>query len=469
MLWFREELEYTIDGEEEKYTAAGINRFRESWYALHLVASFWRVVETTKEIWNFLKTGGAFSWAKTAADITPGMLSDMIVQQQQAGCMQSVQSILADKNVPKQIRTSLRALQQATANVLGTDGHRRLLRHEGVAYTLSFGPPLVFMTPNLADTKQRLLLVVQGEEFSADEDLPCYREMVRALAGDPAGQAFVFELMIRLFFQFVLGVRPEAVGWGRGEFVRHGRRGWFADGAAAACGRASVVGPVLAAFGPIEAQGRGSLHPHILVWLLAIRLQDVLKLLLKDRASFRQRIQRWMLELVRAVLSVQHASILQLPRALLDEQPSLPIAALPFGPTDQRFSRSDGEPEMANLSTDCQNNGEEPKPLFIESRQGSSDWVPATRPHMPIRNRHGEVVSEKEWELKQQEEKTNMWSESIAMTSSGNAPRYRLPPYVNSISSLQQILPSEDYIRQLCHDARDLVIGCAIHFCSKSC
>ena len=41
MLWFREELEYTIDGEEEKYTAAGINRFRESWYALHLVASFW--------------------------------------------------------------------------------------------------------------------------------------------------------------------------------------------------------------------------------------------------------------------------------------------------------------------------------------------------------------------------------------------------------------------------------------------
>ena len=110
-----------------------------------------------------------------------------------------------------------------------------------------------------------------------------------------------------------------------------------------------------------------------------------------------------MLELVRAVLSVQHASILQLPRVLLDEQPSLPIAALPFGPTDQRFSRSDGEPEMANLSTDCQNNGEEPKPLFIESRQGSSDWVPATRPHMPIRNRHGEVVSEEEWELKQKD------------------------------------------------------------------
>ena len=82
--------------------------------------------------------------------------------------------------------------------MLGSDGHRRLLRHEGVAYTLCFGPTLVLITPNLADTKQRLLLVVQGEEYHMDDDLPSYREMAQRLAEDPAGQAFVFELMIWL-------------------------------------------------------------------------------------------------------------------------------------------------------------------------------------------------------------------------------------------------------------------------------
>ena len=30
-------------------------------------------------------------------------------------------------------------------------------------------------------------------------------------------------------------------------------------------------------------------------------------------------------------------------------------------------------------------------------------------------------------------------------------------------------MPSEEWLRHLCHDARDLVIGCAIHTCSPSC
>ena len=60
---------------------------------------------------------------------------------------------------------------------------------------------MVFTTPNLADTKQPLLLIVQGEEFVLDQDLQVpYREMVQRVAADPVGQAIVFELMIRLFF-----------------------------------------------------------------------------------------------------------------------------------------------------------------------------------------------------------------------------------------------------------------------------
>ena len=80
-----------------------------------------------------------------------------------------------------------------------------------------FGPPLIFCTPNLADTKQLLLLVVQGVEVRLDADdlnaeiLPKYRDMMQRLARDPVGQTLVFELIMRLFFIHVLGVRPECL------------------------------------------------------------------------------------------------------------------------------------------------------------------------------------------------------------------------------------------------------------------
>ena len=116
---------------------------------------------------------------------------------------------------------------------------------------------MLFVTPNLADTKQPLLLVVQGEEFSFDASVTAsYREMTQRVARDPVGQAIVFELMIRLFFVHVLGVREELVGWRRGE-VRRAARKWCSDGLAADFSAPWPLGPVAAAFGPVEAQGRG--------------------------------------------------------------------------------------------------------------------------------------------------------------------------------------------------------------------
>ena len=47
-----------------------------------------------------------------------------------------------------------------------------------------------------------------------------------------------------------------------------------------------------AAFGAVEAQGRGSLHPRILVWLIQMSLRDVLDRLMRDRADFKHLIGR---------------------------------------------------------------------------------------------------------------------------------------------------------------------------------
>ena len=48
----------------------------------------------------------------------------------------------------------------------------------------------------------------------------------------------------------------------------------------------TIFGPIAAAFGAVEAQGRGSLHPHILVWLLQAQLQVLLKMLQRERDAF---------------------------------------------------------------------------------------------------------------------------------------------------------------------------------------
>ena len=148
----------------------------------------------------------------------------------------------------------------------------------------------------------------------------------------------------------------------------------------------SALGPVYAAFGPIEARGRGSLHPHVLVWLVLLSLQEALKLLLRDRRSFREHIRRRMQEPVRAVMSVQHSSVLQFPRLLVDQVEASTVNELPFGPAERRHFRTDGEPELPEPQGVHADEAAEPNHLLVESRQQQSaeGYVRAIRPHLAL-------------------------------------------------------------------------------------
>ena len=167
-----------------------------------------------------------------------------------------IQAIIANKDAPQLVREALHAMQMAFAYVLGTDGHRRLCRHEVVGYMTWFGTSLMFCTPNLRDTKQILLVVVQGIEVRLDDDeidpatLPKYRDMMQRLARDPVGQTVMFELIMRLFFIHVLGVRPESLQ-NRRRAKTEAPREWCTDGVAASASAPGICGPVLAFRGEI--------------------------------------------------------------------------------------------------------------------------------------------------------------------------------------------------------------------------
>lgn len=339
-----------------------------------------------------------------------------------------------------------------------------------MAYTLRYGPALCFLTPNLADSRQQLLLVVQGEEFRLEEDVSTtYREMAERLARDPAGQTFVFELMIRLFFVHVLGVQPESVGWRRVEARLKPAR--YHDGVAADFYGWSVVGPIAAAFGAVEAQGRGSLHPHILVWLLLDSLQVVLDMLMRDPATFKARVSLWMRELIAAVVSVQHSSVADFPW-LLHQGAGEFVAPLPFGPNERKRSCANGVRESATadeLGLDPETCPDSRELYYCRpDREGCDDqWPAAVRAELPLRNDVGEVVERDEWTAEFAATTRNMRSRPISASASARMPDYRVGQA--DIDELQRALPSDEFIRELFQDARELVIGCAIHVCSSSC
>ena len=83
----------------------------------------------------------------------------------------SLQRLQTDKDAPTSLREGMNCLHQATPQLIGSNGHRRLLHQEGVAYTLRFCSALIFATPNIADAKQPMLFIFPGEEHSFDADV----------------------------------------------------------------------------------------------------------------------------------------------------------------------------------------------------------------------------------------------------------------------------------------------------------
>ena len=329
-------------------TGCEINRFAEDWPTQHLFQTLYMLCEQKQSTFAFLKNGG-MAFASRVRSLTAETLAAAARIAPRGG----IRELMQNKDVPQIVRDALHAMQLSQADVIGTDGHRRLCRREGWAYMEAFGAPLIFTTPNLADTKQILLLEVQGYkvEFDAShdfaDDLPKYRDMMCRLARDPVGQTVVFELLMRLFFLHVLGVRPECLH-NRRKVARRHTREWCTDGVAASSTFFGVFGPVLAFRGEVEAQGRGSLHPHILVWLVASSLHTVVSLPQRDTDTLQSRLRVWMRAVVSSVEAIHQSSVAALPRRFGNTGTSANLKPH-FTMAQQQLIRFDGQSELHEL------------------------------------------------------------------------------------------------------------------------
>ena len=118
------------------------------------------------------------------------------------------------------------------------------------------------------------------------------------------------------------------------------------------------------------------------------------------------------------------------------------------------------------------------EPLYFTVPGSSEDsYEEALRPSLPLRADRGEEVDLDMWTTKYDATKHSIWSQSISDTAAGRQPRYCLQhdfwtsQNLNDTMAqeLHEALPSESFIQEVCKDARDLVIGCAVHLCSPSC
>ena len=419
----REEMEYSLPTDSEQFKVRPsdsdleINRFAGDWVTHHLFSSL-RVLASQQESTHaFLKNGG-IAWASKVRNLSPELLAESA---RLATAGDDLRTIAANHGTPQLVRDALNMMQMASAHVLGTDGHRRLCRHEGNAYTVLFGPPLIFCTPNVADGKQCLLLVAQNEkvflDYTLDEQdvIPKYRDMMVRLAKDPVGQTQVFHLIMRLFFQHVLGVRPECIESRRGA-KRSNPREWCTDGMAASACTPGLFGPIAAFRGEIEAQGRGSLHPHILVWLVMFSVAQVVETLHLNPEGFQRNIFAWMKESVAAVESISQSSVRSLPRRFGDLETQ--VKPLGFSETERKLSKYDGGSEIELLSAIPEEERSDAQNQVLET-QDNDMWC---RPCLPLRAVSGDLLSTS---INGNDQRKSIYNKLLSEFAVGQCPGYR--------------------------------------------
>ena len=160
------------------------------------------------------------------------------------------------------------------ANVQGTDESRKSIRTKIWSATVILNPPNLWITINPSDTQDPIAQVMAGVEIDLDKfDSrvgPSSKERNSTIAKDPYASARFFHLVIHVILEELFGLTA-------------------AKGGKKIQRKPGIVGELKAYIGSVEAQGRGSLHLHIIMWLVGGPTAEEMKVLLTSQA-FRDRV-----------------------------------------------------------------------------------------------------------------------------------------------------------------------------------
>jgi hypothetical protein len=151
------------------------------------------------------------------------------------------------------------ALVSTTAGLSFSPATRRMALQRMQSLCYWGGPPLGFVTVSPADMDLRLTQIMAGTMERPEDELPELHVRSKTVLENPAAAAATFGHMMHTILEDLIGVRAVSTSFRK-------TTGADADGAAATNYTQGILGFCPAQFGVVEAQGRGSLHFHCLIW-----------------------------------------------------------------------------------------------------------------------------------------------------------------------------------------------------------
>ncbi|RDB23672.1 hypothetical protein Hypma_009540 [Hypsizygus marmoreus] len=144
-------------------------------------------------------------------------------------------------------------------------------------------PPNLWITINPSDTQDPIAQVMAGEDIDLNKFNslvgPTATQRAMNIASDPYASARYFHTVVRLVLETMFGIKVK-----RGHNIER---------------KEGIFGTVNSYIGTVEAQGRGSLHLHLLLWLTDSPTSSEMQKALADE-SFREKMRNFIKQNIRA-------------------------------------------------------------------------------------------------------------------------------------------------------------------------
>jgi hypothetical protein len=165
--------------------------------------------------------------------------------------------------------------------------------------TVMFNPPTLWVTINPSDTQDPIAQVMAGVDINLDEFNtaigPDNVSHCATIAKDPYAASRFFHFMVKIILEELFGIH----GSKRGRNVSR---------------MAGIVGEVKGYIGTVEAQGRGMLHLHIILWLIGAPTSQTMKSLLTS-STFHNKVCEFIRTTIHADIEEKnHKEVIAIPR-----------------------------------------------------------------------------------------------------------------------------------------------------------
>jgi hypothetical protein len=142
----------------------------------------------------------------------------------------------------------MKEVNAINAHVPGSSQSKVVMRNQIRALMVEKGMPSFYITINPADVYNPLVKFLAGGDINIDnmcpQDVPDHIRQAITIAKNPAVAARCFDIYMKAFIKMILAYDPK----------QRDREG-------------GALGIVTAYYGTVEAQGPGTLHCHMMVWV----------------------------------------------------------------------------------------------------------------------------------------------------------------------------------------------------------